>query len=68
MTLSAPRIFAAIAVAGVIAGGTIASSSSNAENDAPVTAGRTAVVHGADISARHGVPAHLKPTKVQTIR
>jgi predicted ribosomally synthesized peptide with SipW-like signal peptide len=67
MTLSPPRIFAALAVAGVIAGGTFASSSSNADDDGPVTAGRTAVQRP-DISARHDVPTHLNPTKVQTIR
>ena len=68
MTLSPPRIFAALAVAGVIAGGTVASSSSNADNDGPVTGGRTAVAHRADVSARHDVPTRPNPTQVQTIR
>jgi hypothetical protein len=68
LSLSAPRVVGALAVAGLIAGGTVASSSSNADNDGPVTAGRTAVSHQADISARHDVPTHLNPTKVQTIR
>jgi hypothetical protein len=68
MTLSPPRIFAALAVAGLIASGTFAASSSNADNDGPVTGGRTAVSHRADISARHDVGTHLNPTKVQTIR
>jgi hypothetical protein len=68
MTLSPPRIFAALAVAGVIAGASFASSSSNADNDGPTTGGRTAVAHRADISARHAARTHLDPTKVQTIR
>jgi predicted ribosomally synthesized peptide with SipW-like signal peptide len=67
MTLTAPRLFATLAVAGVIAAGTFASSSSNANDDGPVTCGRTAVSH-ADISARHDATAHPNPTKVQTIR
>jgi predicted ribosomally synthesized peptide with SipW-like signal peptide len=67
LALSAPRLFATLAVAGVIAAGTFAASSSNADDDGPVTAGRTAVSHS-DISARHDVSAHLNPTKVQTIR
>jgi uncharacterized membrane protein YdfJ with MMPL/SSD domain len=68
MTLSPPRIFVALAVAGLIAGGTVAASSSNADNDGPVTGGRTAVAHGADISARHDAAARPNPTQVQTIR
>jgi predicted ribosomally synthesized peptide with SipW-like signal peptide len=68
LSLSAPRVVGVLAVAGLIAGGTFASSSSNADNDGPVTAGRTAVSHKADISARHDVSSHLNPTKVQTIR
>jgi hypothetical protein len=68
MTITAPRTFAALAVAGVIAGGAFASSSSNADDDGPITAGRTAVSHRADISARHDVAARPNPTKVQTIR
>jgi hypothetical protein len=68
LSLSAPRVVAALAVAGLIAGGTIASSSSNADNDGPVTGGRTAVAHRADVSARHDVPARPNPTQVQTIR
>jgi hypothetical protein len=68
MTLSPPRIFAALAVAGVIAGGTFAASSSNADNDGPVTGGRTAVAHRADVSSRHDVGTHVNPTQVQTIR
>jgi hypothetical protein len=67
MTLSPPRIFAALAVAGVIAGATFASSSSNADNDGPVTGGRTAVQRP-DVSARHDVAARPNPTQVQTIR
>jgi hypothetical protein len=67
LTLS-PRVVAALAAAGLIAAGTFAASSSNADNEAPVTGGRTAVVHKADISARHGASTHLNPTKVQTIR
>jgi hypothetical protein len=62
LSLSAPRVIGVLAVAGLIAGGTFASSSSNADNDGPVTA----VSHKADISARHS--SHLNPTKVQTIR
>jgi hypothetical protein len=68
MTLSPPSIFAALAVAGVIAGASFASSSSNADNDGPTTGGRTAVAHRADISARHDVAARPNPTQVQTIR
>ena len=68
MTLSPPRIFTALAVAGVIAGATFASASSNADNDGPVTGGRTAVAHRADVSARHDVPTRPNPTQVQTIR
>jgi hypothetical protein len=64
LSLSAPRVVGVLAVAGLIAGGTFASSSSNADNDGPVTA----VSHKADISARHDVSSHLNPTKVQTIR
>jgi hypothetical protein len=67
MTLSPRRILAALAVAGVIAGATFASASSNADNEGPVTGGRTAVQRP-DISARHDVRTHLDPTKVQTIR
>jgi hypothetical protein len=67
MTLSPRRIFTALAVAGVIAGATFASASSNADNDGPVTGGRTAVQRS-DISARHDGRIHLDPTKVQTIR
>ncbi|MEN3281585.1 MAG: hypothetical protein V7607_2725 [Solirubrobacteraceae bacterium] len=68
MTLSPPRILAALAVASVIAGGTFAASSSNADNDGPVTGGRTAVSQRADVSARHDVSARPNPTQVQTIR
>jgi hypothetical protein len=67
LPLSAPRLFATLAIAGVIAGGTFAASSSSADDDGPVTGGRTAVSR-ADVSARHDVSAHLDPTKVQTIR
>jgi hypothetical protein len=67
LSLSAPRVVGVLAVAGLIAGGTFASSSSNAENEGPVTGGGTAVSR-ADISARHDVSSHLNPTKVQTIR
>jgi uncharacterized membrane protein YdfJ with MMPL/SSD domain len=68
MTLSPPRTFAALAVAGLIAGSTFAASTSNADNDGPVTGGRTAVAHGADIAARHDAAARPNPTQVQTIR
>jgi hypothetical protein len=68
LSLSAPRVVSVLAVAGLIAGGTFASSSSNADDDGPVTGGRTAVSHKADVSARHGASTHLNPTKVQTIR
>jgi predicted ribosomally synthesized peptide with SipW-like signal peptide len=67
LSLSVPRVAATLAVAGLIAGGTFASSSSNADDDGPVTASRTAVSHRADISARHDVAARPNPTKVQTI-
>jgi hypothetical protein len=33
LSLSAPRVAAVLAVAGLVAGGTFASSSSNADND-----------------------------------
>jgi hypothetical protein len=68
LSLAAPRVVGVLAVAGLIAGGTFASSSSNADNDGPTTAGRTSVSHRADISARHDVSSFLNPTKVQTIR
>jgi uncharacterized membrane protein YdfJ with MMPL/SSD domain len=68
LSLSPPRVVVALAVAGLIAGATVASSSSNAGNDGRVTAGRTAVAHRADISARHDAAARPNPTQVQTIR
>ena len=68
MTLTTPRIFGVLATAGVIASGTLAAATSNADNDGPVTAGRTTVVHRTDISARHDLATRLDPTKVQTIR
>jgi hypothetical protein len=54
--ITTPRILTALAVAGVLAGGVAVSSESNADNEAPVTAGRTAVPDRPDISARHSVP------------
>jgi hypothetical protein len=67
-SLTAPRVVAALAAAGLIAAGTFAASNSNADNEGPVTGGRTAVAHHADISARHDLATHLNPTQVQTIR
>jgi hypothetical protein len=64
LSLSAPRVVTALAAAGLIAAGTFAASSSNADNEGPLTARK----HRADISVRHDVPSHANPTKVQTIR
>jgi hypothetical protein len=48
----APRLVAAVAVAGAIAGGVVAAANSDTDHSGPVTAGRTAVAHP-DVSARH---------------
>ena len=48
-------MFAAVAVAGAIAGGIVAGANSDTDPAGPVTAGRTAVSHHPDISARHRV-------------
>jgi hypothetical protein len=64
LPLSAPRVVIALAATGLIAAGTFAASSSNADNDGPLTARK----HRADIAVRHDASSHLNPTKVQTIR
>jgi len=53
----APRLVAALAVAGAIAGSVVVAANSDQDQAGPVTAGRTAVAHP-DIAARHnGHPA-----------
>jgi hypothetical protein len=54
-TRVAQRTFVALAVTGALAGGIFAASSSDTDHAGPVTAGRTAVSHRPDISARHRV-------------
>jgi hypothetical protein len=48
-------MFAALAVAGALAGGILAAPDSKSDREGPLTAGRTAVSHRPDISARHRV-------------
>jgi hypothetical protein len=53
---------AALAVAAALAGGIVAASSSDTGHASPVTAGRTAVSHHPDVSARHRVATKGRAT------